>query len=101
MNMPAVAVAVVAMKKRFLLVVSSSGLGVTMGTEWEERQLMQLQIDALSRAVMHLSSELVRVGMAGVHPSHSEAITVGAWGIKLLTDGLGYDLASIKSWDGE
>lgn len=70
-----------------------------MGIDCEERELMQLQIDALSRAVLHLSSELVKVGMAGVYPDHSEMIAAGAWGIKLLTDGLGYELAAIKNWD--
>lgn len=77
----------------------NSGLGVTMGIDCEERELMQLQIDALSRAVLHLSSELVKVGMAGVYPDHSEMIAAGAWGINLLTDGLGYKLEEIKDWE--
>lgn len=65
----------------------------------EQIQIMQLEIDALSRAVLHLSSEMVKVGMAEHSPDHAEMITCGAWGIGLLTKGLGYKLEEIKDWD--
>lgn len=70
-----------------------------MVTDPEQIQIMQLQIDALSRAVLHLSSEMVKVGMAGHHPAHSEMIEAGSWGIWLLTKGLGYKLDEIKDWE--
>lgn len=70
-----------------------------MNTDSEQIQLMQLQIDALSRAVLHISSEMVKVGMAEHSPDHSEMIAVGAWGLGLLTNGLGYKLNEIKDWE--
>lgn len=73
--------------------------GAEMNTDSEQVQLLQLQIDALSRAVLHISSEVLKVGMAEHNPEHSEMIAVGAWGINLLTNGLGYELAAIKDWD--
>lgn len=70
-----------------------------MGIDPDEILLMQLQIDALSRAVLSMSSELVKVGMAEVDVEHSEMIQMGAWGIGLLTRGLGYKLEEIKDWE--
>lgn len=60
---------------------------------------MQLQIDALSRALLNTSSELIKVGMAEYSPPHSEMIELGEWGIGLLTKGLGYKLEDIKDWE--
>lgn len=65
----------------------------------DERALMQLQIDCLSRALLNMSSDLVRAGMSGYDPLHSELISVGSWGLGLLTGGLGYKLEEIKTWD--
>lgn len=65
----------------------------------EQVEMMQLEIDALSRAVLHLSSELVKVGMAEHSPDDSEMIELGAWGIGLLTKGLGYKLEEIRNWE--
>ena len=68
-----------------------------MYVEPEQVQLMQLQIDALSRAVFSMSSEMIKVGMAEVVVEHAERIEMGAWGIGLLTKGLGYKLKDIKN----
>lgn len=62
-------------------------------------KLMQLEIDALSRAVLNMSSEMIKVGMAEVDVEHAEMIEMGALGIGLLTRGLGYKLEEIKNWE--
>lgn len=67
--------------------------------EQAEIDLMQLQIDCLSRAVLQLAGEMVKVGMAEVSPDHAEMIQLGSWGINLLTNGLGYKLEEIKDWE--
>lgn len=69
------------------------------GLDCEEIKLCQLQIDALSRAVLNLSSELLRAGMAEYNPFHAEMIACGALGIDLLTKGLGYKLEEVKDWE--
>ena len=70
-----------------------------MNVDPEQIQIMQLQIDCLSRALLNTSSELVKAGMAEFTPSHSEMIELGKWGIDLLTNGLGYKLEDIKDWE--
>jgi len=65
----------------------------------EQVEIMQLEIDALSRAVLHLCSEMLKCGMAEVEVQHSEMIEQAAWGIGLLTKGLGYKLEDIKNWE--
>lgn len=65
----------------------------------EQVEIMQLEIDALSRAVLHLCSEMLKCGMAEHSPDHAEMIACGAWVIGLLTRGLGYKLDEIKDWE--
>ena len=74
-------------------------MGATMVIDPAEIELMQLQIDALSRAVLNMSSEMIKVGMAEVDVEHAEMIEMGAWGIGLLIRGLGYKLEEIKNWE--
>lgn len=81
--------------------VSFSGLGATMVIDPNTIKCMQLQIDALSRALLNTSSELIKAGMAEYNPPHSEMIELGEWGIGLLTKGLGYKLEDIKDWEKE
>lgn len=70
-----------------------------MGIDPDVIKYMQLQIDALSRALLNTSSELINAGMAEYSPPHSEMIELGEWGIGLLTKGLGYKLEEIKDWE--
>lgn len=79
--------------------VSFSGLGATMVIDPNTIKCMQLQIDALSRALLNTSSELIKAGMAEYSLPHSEMIEAGSWGIWLLTKGLGYKLDEIKDWE--
>lgn len=60
-------------------------------------KLLELQVDALSRAVMDIGSDLVQAGMSEYNPSNIEMIQMGAWALGLF-DVLGIDTTKVTDW---
>lgn len=63
-------------------------------------KLLELQVDALSRAVINMGSDLVQAGMAEYNPTHSEMLAMGAWAMGLF-EVLGIDTTKVTDWQAE
>uniref|UniRef100_A0AAU6VY03 Uncharacterized protein n=2 Tax=unclassified bacterial viruses TaxID=12333 RepID=A0AAU6VY03_9VIRU len=63
-------------------------------------KLLELQVDALARAVLNTSRDLVRAGMSEYNPEHSEMIEMGSWGLGLF-EVLGIDTSKVTDWQAD
>lgn len=63
-------------------------------------KLLELQVDALSRALLNTSRDLVRAGMSEYNPEYSEMIEMGQWCLNLF-EVLGIDTTTVTDWQNE
>jgi hypothetical protein len=60
-------------------------------------KMLELQVDALSRAVINIGSDLMQAGMNEYNPKHAEMLEMGVWALG-LSEVLGIDTTKVTDW---